>query len=181
VGSLCHSPLSNTKDKFCYSYTKSQLTVQHNFCMNVLLHVRQIFYQLPHIPDTQKYNKLCNVCQVTLPRVCVDPLPHWYISFYFQIFKCCVHGYSSTVHTDTPLSSSIATLSYMSVFNPLLLPGAELPNWKFWPSQRPLSTSLDPGCRPSSFWSSFGRCPVYCYPPICTWVFLVIFCLEVSN
>ena len=63
----------------------------------------------------------------------------------------------------------------------LLLPGAELPSWKFWPSQRPLSTSLDPGGRLSSFWSSFGRCPVWCYPPICTWVFLVIFWLEVSN
>jgi hypothetical protein len=23
---------------------------------------------------------------------------------------------------------------------------------------------------------SFGKCPVLCYPPICTWVFLVIFC-----
>ena len=59
----------------------------------------------------------------------------------------------------------------------LLLPGAELPSWKFWPSQRPLSTSHDPGRRLSSFWSSFGRCPVRCYPPICTWVFLVIFWL----
>jgi len=63
----------------------------------------------------------------------------------------------------------------------LLLPGAELPSWKFWPSQWPLSTSLDPGRRLSSFWSSFGRCPVWCYPPIFTWVFLVIFWLEVSN
>jgi hypothetical protein len=63
----------------------------------------------------------------------------------------------------------------------LLLPGAERPSWKFSPSQRPLSTSLDPGRRPSSFWSSFDRCPVWCYPPICTWVFLVIFWLEVSN
>ena len=63
----------------------------------------------------------------------------------------------------------------------LLLPGVELPSWKFWPSRRPLSTSLDPGRRLSSFLSSFGRCPVWCYPPICTWVFLVIFWLEVSN
>ena len=31
------------------------------------------------------------------------------------------------------------------------LPGAELPSWKFWPSQRPFSISLDPGRRPSSF------------------------------
>ena len=53
--------------------------------------------------------------------------------------------------------------------------------WKFWPSQRPLSISLDPGCRLSNFLSSFGKCPVWCYPPICTWVFLVIFWLGVSN
>jgi len=63
----------------------------------------------------------------------------------------------------------------------LLLPGTEIPSWRFWPSERPLSTSLDPGRRLSSFWSSFGRCPVWCYLPICTWVFLVIFLLEVSN
>ena len=68
-----------------------------------------------------------------------------------------------------------------SPYRYFLLPGAELPSWKFWPSQRPLSTSLDPGRRLSSFWSSFGRCPVWCYPPTCTWVFLVIFWLEVSN
>ena len=37
---------------------------------------------------------------------------------------------------------------------------------KFWPSQWPFSISLDSGCR----LSSFG-----CYPPICTWVFLVVF------
>jgi len=57
----------------------------------------------------------------------------------------------------------------------LLLPGAELPSWKFSPSQRPLSTSLDPGRRLSSFWSSFGRCPVWCYPPICRGFQLNIF------
>ena len=33
----------------------------------------------------------------------------------------------------------------------LLLSGAEFPSWKFWPSQRPLSISLDPGRRLSSF------------------------------
>jgi hypothetical protein len=56
----------------------------------------------------------------------------------------------------------------------LLLPGAELPSWKFWPSQRPLSIFPDPGRRLTSFGSSIGKCPVWCYPPICTWVFLVI-------
>ena len=51
----------------------------------------------------------------------------------------------------------------------LLLPGAELPSWNFWPSQCPLSTSLDPGRKQSSFLFSFDRYPVCCYPPICTW------------
>ena len=52
--------------------------------------------------------------------------------------------------------------------------------WKLWPSQRHFSISLDPGCRLSNFWPSFGKCPVWRYPPICTWVFLVIFWLEDS-
>ena len=47
---------------------------------------------------------------------------------------------------------------------------------KFCPSQRPPSSiSLDPGRKLSNFWSSYGKCPVWCYPPICPWVFLVIF------
>ena len=54
-------------------------------------------------------------------------------------------------------------------------------SWKFWPSQRPLSISLDPGRRLSSFGSSVGKCPDWCYPPICTWVFIVIFWLGVSS
>jgi len=41
--------------------------------------------------------------------------------------------------------------------------------WKFWPSQRPPSSiSLNLGRKLSSFWSLFGKCPVWCYPPICT-------------
>jgi len=77
-----------------------------------------------------------------------------------KIVICICNGYNGNV---TRLESSAV----------LLLPGAGLPSWKFWPSQRTLPTSLDPGRRLSSFWSSFGRCPVWCYPPICTWVFLV--------
>ena len=54
--------------------------------------------------------------------------------------------------------------------------------WKFRPSQRPPSSiSLDPGRKLSNFWSSFGKCPIWCYPPICTWVFLVIFWSGVSK
>ena len=48
----------------------------------------------------------------------------------------------------------------------LHLPGDELPSWKFWPSQKPLSIYPDPGRRLSSFVSSIGKCPVWCYPPI---------------
>jgi len=38
-----------------------------------------------------------------------------------------------------------------------------LNGWKLWPSQRPLSISLDPGCRLSRLWSTFVKCPVWCY------------------
>jgi hypothetical protein len=93
--------------------------VQHNFHIKVQLHICQIFYQLPHIPNREMYNKLCNVCQVTLPCIGVDHLLHWDI-YYFQIFRYCVHGYSNMVHTDIPLLSSTASLIYLSVFNPLL-------------------------------------------------------------
>ena len=38
--------------------------------------------------------------------------------------------------------------------------------WRFWPSQRPPpSISLNPGRKLSNFRSSFGKCPVWCYPP----------------
>ena len=49
-------------------------------------------------------------------------------------------------------------------------------SWKLWPSQRHFYISLELGRRLSNFWPSFGKCPVWRSPPICTWVFLVIFC-----
>ena len=49
-------------------------------------------------------------------------------------------------------------------------------SWKLRPSQRHFYISLELGRRLSNFWPSFGKCPVWRYPPICTWVFLVIFC-----
>ena len=62
----------------------------------------------------EKYNKHCNVCQVTLPRVCVDPLPHWYISFYFQIFTTLMH------HCAQSLKSKNKTLKpYISKHIPV--------------------------------------------------------------
>ena len=52
--------------------------------------------------------------------------------------------------------------------------------WKLWPSQWHFSISLDPERRLSNFWPSFGKCPVWRYPPFGTWVFLAIFWLEDS-
>ena len=94
-----------------------------------------------------------------------------------------------TPKCSLPPSKKLTTGPYPESQHPfyILLPSSSSSRrWtsfsrKFWPSQRPLSISLDPGRKLSSFWSSFGRCPVWCYPPICTWVFLVIFWLEVSN
>jgi hypothetical protein len=56
-----------------------------------------------------------------------------------------------TVHGFTPFRAP--HWAPLHCYRPflLLLPGTELPSGKFWPSQRPLSTSLDPRRRLSSF------------------------------
>jgi hypothetical protein len=68
------------------------------------------------------------------------------------------HTQQRTTVGRTPVDewSARRRILYLTIHNTLLLilPGAELPSWKFWPSQRALSTSLDPGRRLSSFWSS---------------------------
>jgi len=46
----------------------------------------------------------------------------------------------------------LQTCSYLVLLFLLLLPDAELPGWKFWPTQRTISTSLDPGSRLFSFY-----------------------------
>ena len=66
---LCHSPLYRTKHNFCKSCTKQHWTVQQNFHINEELHVPQMLYQLSYIPNREKYNELCKVCQVILPLV----------------------------------------------------------------------------------------------------------------
>jgi hypothetical protein len=84
------------------------------------------FYQLPYTPIREKYNKLCNMCQLILPLVDVmsskagGPLrltmtAHCYI----RGLNCCPNGYSNQVHW-LPLSSTKAMVTYKSVFNPLL-------------------------------------------------------------
>jgi len=117
---------------------------------------------------------------------CWCPLASPYAASNFLLFLY-IH-----LHIFSVIFSSYCTLSFWSsifisfivCFLPLLLlPSAELSLicWKFRPSQRPPSSiSLDPGRKLSNFWSSFGKCPVWCYPPICTWVFLVIFWSGVS-
>jgi hypothetical protein len=52
---------------------------------------------------------------------------------------------------DVIIRTSKRNVILRITFPLLLLLGAELPSWKFWPSQRTLSISLDPGRRLSSF------------------------------
>jgi len=94
-----------------------------------------------------------------------------------KIFKTTIRPYTNQKYSVLVLGAwwcTSASALFILSTKLLLLPGSEIPSWKFWPSQRPLSTSLDPGRRLSNFLSSFARCPVWYYPPIYTWVFLVL-------
>ena len=77
-----------------------------------------MLYQLSSIPNTEKYNKLCKACQVTLPLVSGvgATLPQSDIS----LLSHAVAMATATRHTGIPLTSNTAILTYMSVFNPLL-------------------------------------------------------------
>ena len=113
---LCHSPLSETEDKFCNSFIQQQCTLQQNFHLDVELHVPQMFYQLPYIPNSEKYNK-CKVCQVTLPMVGgVGATLH---QSDISLLSNAVAMVTSTWHTDIPLTNSTAILTYKCIFNPL--------------------------------------------------------------
>ena len=74
----------------------------------------KIMYQLPHIPSRDKYNKLCMVCQVTLPLVTgvVATLPHSDIS----LLSNAVAMATATWHKDIPLTSSTTILTYKSIY-----------------------------------------------------------------
>ena len=115
-----------------------------------------------------------SLCNINLLFFCHSSM-HWCTPLHLQpkygslIIKCAIEEIAQTSKTWALKTKVLYQLRRKWIYL-LLLPGVELPSWKFWPSQRPLSTSLDPGRRLSSFWSSFGRCPVWCYPPICTWV-----------
>ena len=67
--SLYHIPIYRTKDKFYTSCIKQQWTIKHNFHTDMELHMPQTFYQVPYIPNREKYNKICKMCQVMLPLV----------------------------------------------------------------------------------------------------------------
>jgi len=43
------------------------MTLQNKFHIDVQLHIPYMFYQLSYISNREKYNKLCNMCQVILP------------------------------------------------------------------------------------------------------------------
>jgi len=79
------------------------------------------FTNFNYIPNTEKYNKQCNVCQVILPLV------NWggglSLSHTFVVRSeawTAVAMSTATWYTDIPLSTSTAMLTYTSVFNPLL-------------------------------------------------------------
>ena len=96
---LCHSPLYRTEDKFCNSYIQQQCTLQHTSHINVELHVPQIFYQLPYVPNSEKYNKRCTVCHVggvgaTLHQSDISLLSN------------AAAMATATWHTDIPLTTS---------------------------------------------------------------------------
>jgi len=118
---LFHSPLYNTKDKFCNSCIKQLWTAQHNFHTNVELWVSQMPYHLPYTPNREKYHKLCNVCILILPVVGLASLPHSGFSMSCWIFNCCGYSYSNIVHTHIQLSSSTSILTYKCSFNPILI------------------------------------------------------------
>jgi hypothetical protein len=98
---LCHSPLYRTKDKFCNSCIKQQWTVQYNFYIDVQLHVPQMFYQLPYIPN-RKIQNACKICQLLLPIVsgvmCRSASARYLTATYILAIKCCGHGYCNMAH-----------------------------------------------------------------------------------
>ena len=101
----------------------------------------------------------------------------WYLLFFLDGCLLSWLCWNPTSTTDSNLYRTISTNCFIHTvyllmmgcryarnmyrcFTKYLLPGAELPSGKFWPSQRPLSISLDPGHRLSSFGSSIGKCSV---------------------
>ena len=77
-----------------------------------------MMYQVLYIPNTETYNKQRKACQVTMPLVSGlgATLSHSDIS----LFSNAVSMATTTWHSDIPLTSSTAILTYKSLFNPLL-------------------------------------------------------------
>jgi len=82
-----------------------------------------MFYQLSDIPNREKYNKLCKVCQVILPLVSGVVVLSASVIYLTALSKVpnAVAMVTATWHTDTSLTTtSTAIMNYTSVFNPLL-------------------------------------------------------------
>jgi hypothetical protein len=99
-------------------------------------------------------NKNKNIWQLHLPLNMTNSNSYCYNSRHddhkfigehmcFEFYDHFQWYYIKKPHTHTTPTHTYDTL--------LLLPGAELSIWKFWPSQRPLSISLDLGHWLSSF------------------------------
>jgi len=75
-------------------------------------------YQLPYIPTEKKIQQTMQSVPITLPLVSGvgATLPQSDIS----LLSNAVAMATATIHTDIPLTSSTASLTYKFVFNPLL-------------------------------------------------------------
>jgi len=102
---LCHSPLYRTEDKFCNSYIQQQCTLQHTFHINVELHVPQIFYQLPYVPNSEKYNKRCTVCHVGgegWGPLCISQTSHC-----FQMLQPWLLQHGTLIYHSQPAQTNV--------------------------------------------------------------------------
>jgi hypothetical protein len=76
-----------------------------------------MFYQLPYIPNSEKYNKQSKVCQVTLRLVSgVGATLH---QSDISLLSNAVATATAKWHDGIPLTTSTALLTYKSTFNPL--------------------------------------------------------------
>jgi hypothetical protein len=88
-----------------------------------------MMYQLPYIPNREKYKTLCKVCQVILPLVSGMVVLSASVRYLKAMSKVpnAVAMVTAIWHIDTPLTTtSPAIMNYTSVFNPLLRSPAQI-------------------------------------------------------
>ena len=78
----------------------------------------QMFYQLSNIPNREKYNKLCKVCQVILPLVKGVGSLSASVRYLTTTSKASNDTDMATAIRHNTTSTAI--LTYTSVLNPLL-------------------------------------------------------------